>query len=116
MELPSTATLEVEAGVATVHHEDNTLLVAVPGFQQAAQFSLKDNRLVLTFKKGNDPLKGSVWFTDSRVDPDAMADINAQLADLETDLDVYTHGGPAQYTTAIDVPAKKWFESEAWLV
>ncbi|MCP4815179.1 MAG: heme-binding protein, partial [Planctomycetaceae bacterium] len=24
--------------------------------------------------------------------------------------------GPAQYTTAIDVPAKKWFESEAWLV
>ena len=116
MELPSNATLEVEAGVATIRHEDNTLVVAAPGFQQTAQFSLQDNRLVLTFGKGSDPLKGSVWFTDSTVDQDTITNINTQLANLETDLDVYTHGGPAQYTTAIDVPAKKWFESEAWLV
>ena len=116
MELPSTATLEVEAGVATVQYEDNTLTVAAPGFQKAAQFSLKDNRLVLTFKKGSDPLKGSVWFTDSKLALDTKATIDSQLAGMEIDLEVYTHGGPAQYTTTIDVPAKKWFESEAWLV
>ena len=50
------------------------------------------------------------------MDQDAISDINTQLANLETDLDVYTHGGPTQYTTSIEVPAKKWFESEAWLV
>ena len=84
MELPSNATLEVEAGVAMIQHEDNVLLVAAPGFEQAAQFSLQDNRLVLTFTKGSDSLTGSVWFTDSTVDQDAMTDINTQLAGLDT--------------------------------
>lgn len=116
MELPNDATLEVEAGIATIKHNENMLLVAAPGFQQASQFSLQGNRLVLTFNKGEQTLEGSIWFTDSSVDQDAMADINTQLAELETNLEFYTHGGPAQYTTAIDVPAKKWFESEAWLV
>ena len=116
MELPSDATLEVEAGMATIQHQEKIILVAAPGFTKAAQFSLRDNRLVLTFNKGNRPLRGSIWFTDSTVDEDALTDLETQLSNLETNLEIYTHGGPAQYTTAIDVPAKKWFESDAWLV
>ena len=93
MELPSDATLEVEAGMATIQHQEKIILVAAPGFTKAAQFSLRDNRLVLTFKKGNRPLQGSIWFTDSTVDEDALADIETRLSNLETNLDLYTHGG-----------------------
>ena len=116
MELTDDAQLEVEAGIATVRQKNKTMMIAAPGFQQDAEFSLRDNRLVMTFKKGSAPLKGSVWFSDSELDSGVLSDIDEQLKNLETNLEVYTHGGPAQYTTAIEVPARKWFESEAWTV
>ena len=116
MELTDGAQLEVEAGIATVRQKNKTMMIAAAGFQQDAEFSLRNNRLVMTFKKGSAPLKGSVWFSDSELDSGVLSDIDEQLKNLETNLEAYTHGGPAQYTTAIEVPARKWFESEAWTV
>ena len=116
MELPEDATLEVQGDIATVQAGKRSLMVATPGFEKSTQLSLRDNRLVLTFSQGDEPLKGSIWFSDSEVNQDTAHEISTQIANGETNLEQYTHGGPAQYTTAIDVPAKKWFESDAWLV
>ena len=116
MELPEDATLVTQGDIATIETGNESYRVAQPGFEKSAQLSIRDNRLVLTFGQGAERLKGSIWFTDSAVDQEQVHEISAVLASGTTDLSQYTHGGPAQYTTPIDVPVKKWFESDAWLV
>jgi putative heme-binding domain-containing protein len=101
---------------SVVHTEQGQVSVAIPGFGDSAELRIDDGRLVLQFTKGSDSLRGTLLFTEGTVSDESKQAIHDQLALLGNDLRPQTNGGPAQYSTAIEVPAEKWFESDAWAV
>ena len=115
-------TLEGEASItrsgelAIVETEHGQFSVGIPGFAKAAELQLDDNKLVLKLPRARDVVRGTVWFIEGIPDDDLVTSIRDELSRLGRDLRPLTRGGPPQYTTVIEVPATKWFESESWAV
>ncbi|MGI9474387.1 MAG: DUF6797 domain-containing protein [Rubripirellula sp.] len=115
MDVPRDATLSQQDGFIIVKSGDKQIIAAAPNMNGSA-FRLADGRLVLELPAGDSSIKGAVWFSDSAIDAETRRDIATAIGDGGYDLQRFTQGGPAQYSTPVNVPAKQWFDSEAWSV
>jgi putative heme-binding domain-containing protein len=104
-----------DAETVLVKTTQGLLTFKLAGFGAAVKLDLEGSRVVLKFASGENPVNGSVLFASGTVDV-PPATIRHHLDRLGTDLEKLTSGGPAQMATPVEVPAKIWFESEAWAV
>lgn len=99
---------------AVVTTERGELMIAIKGFDGAGRLRTKDGNLLLRLSQGDGAIRGTLLLTESEFDDEFHAVVDSRLELLGNDLRAMTGGGPAQYATAVEVPTKQWFESDAW--
>ncbi|MEM1070472.1 MAG: DUF6797 domain-containing protein, partial [Planctomycetota bacterium] len=110
------AVLESTGETQWVREGDRVHSVMMRGMGDDVAFRVVDGNLVMRIAEGKTALAGALVFSDSAFEDDQIQDIDQSLSQWEMDLGKLTSGGPPQYSTAVEVPAKQWFESEAWVV
>lgn len=110
------ATITQAGDLAVVNTDHGPVTIATIGFSDATNLRLQDDKVVMRLSEGSEPLRGTLLLTDAEISKDTDKLIRDQLDLIGSDLQSLTGGGPAQYSTPIEVPAKKWFESDTWVV
>ncbi|MDA8697801.1 hypothetical protein N9M41_04925, partial [Rhodopirellula sp.] len=59
---------------------------------------------------------GAIILTDAKWNESAKDVLSRELSLIPTDLKEWTKGGPAQHATKMQVPARRWLESDTWEV
>lgn len=116
MSVKDGASISGDGAFRLVRTAQREMTVATHGFEDTAQLRIADGRLIVRLPKGAAGIQGTVLFTEGKVDEESRDVIRNDLNKLGSDLGWLIHGGPAQYATAIEVPTKQWFESDAWAV
>ncbi len=103
-------------GVGILVEGDTTTTVAAIGFDDSVELRFEAGRLIARFPQSQQALLGNIVFSDSQVIQSDRPAIENELTRMDSDLRSRTTGGPSQFATTIKVPARKWFESDAWEV
>ncbi|MDB4338799.1 c-type cytochrome [Rubripirellula sp.] len=95
---------------------DKLISVTSSGFRPQVQLLRRDNQIVARFPSGNQTIQGSFVITDAAWNAKTKETLQRGLAELPGNLRDWCKGGPQQYSTKVEVTAKRWFDSEAWEV
>jgi hypothetical protein len=113
---PSSESPQPSAGALSVDDGNQTITIIAEGFDGKASLVQRDERIVLQFKKGPRPLSGSLVISNAPWNRGAAGVLKRNLKRVDHNLHALTKGGPAQYPLEVEVPAERWFESDAWAV
>ncbi len=102
--------------LSVVKTDQGQVSVATLGFGDAAELRFDDGRVGVAVCKRERFAAGNTIVYRRGDEYQSAQAIREELTRLGDDLRPLTKGGPAQYSTAIEVPTKKWFESDAWAV
>ena len=115
MDVPADASVSGTNNALLIEHDDRSLTVSTVGLE-GATLSVEQGRVVMDWPTGTEEMLGAVWFADGNLGESVRERIEASILETGVDLDRFTHSGPAQYATPIEVGGNPWFESEAWSV
>ena len=90
--------------------------ISLSGFTRQSSLLVRDRQVIAVLSPDATRSRGSIVITTAKWNQENRSRIRTQLELLPSDLTAWTRGGPAQYTTKLEVPAKRWFESETWEV
>lgn len=90
--------------------------VSLAGFDDDGSLFLRNQQIIAKLNPHQKQTRGSIVITASKWNEGCRNLISEKLQQIPDDLRQWTQGGPAQYATKMEVPAKRWFESETWEV
>jgi len=122
--------LTMQDGDAAEHHADGVdgdrisikkpsgelISISLGGFTKQSSLLVRDQQVIATLSPDATNSRGSIIITAAKWNQENRSRIRTHLNQHPSDLTEWTHGGPAQYTTQLEVPVKRWFESETWEV
>ena len=90
--------------------------VSLSGFEKESSLFVRNQQIIAKLTPGDSYSRGAIILTDAKWNESAKDVLSRELSLIPTDLKEWTKGGPAQHATKMQVPARRWLESDTWEV